>query len=184
MSRDTSAATAYRCVVADPPWAADLGGTWTAKADKGRPQRFYPTMGLDAIKALPVESLVADQSHLWLWAITQHVDDAFDVARAWGFVPITMLTWCKPGLGVGQFQCNTEHVVVARRGSRHGNPFGMTGGTWFDWPRGRHSAKPDAFYDLVTRCSPGPFLELFSRSKRLGWDVWGNEVESDVELVA
>lgn len=141
-------------------------------------------MGLDAIKALPVESLAADQSHLWLWAITQHVDDAFDVAQAWGFVPITMLTWCKPGLGVGQFQCNTEHVIVARRGSRHGNPFGMTGGTWFDWPRGRHSAKPDAFYDLVTRCSPEPFLELFARSKRLGWDAWGNEVDSDVELVA
>lgn len=173
----------YATIVADPPWTPELGATWATRfTDKARPQKHYETMGLDWIKSL--QPPANDQAHLWLWALAQHVDAAFDVARAWGFQPITTLTWCKPGLGVGRFQCNTEHVVIARRGSRFGNPFGATGGTWFEWPRGRHSAKPGAFYDLVERVSPGPYLEMFARDKRLGWDSWGNEVDSDVELLA
>jgi N6-adenosine-specific RNA methylase IME4 len=169
----------YRTIVADPPWTPDLGGTWGARVDKGRPQKFYSLMTLDEIKALGCPA--ADQSHLYLWAITPHVDWGFEVARAWGFDPVTMLTWKKPGLGVGRFRCNTEHVIVARRGSRHGNPFGQGGrhaqateGTLFEWPRGRHSEKPGQFFELVERLSPGPRLEMFARSPRLGWDSWGH----------
>jgi N6-adenosine-specific RNA methylase IME4 len=177
----------FRTIVADPPWSLDLGGGWGARVDKGRPQKFYDTMDLDAIKALRVPA--AEQAHLYLWAVTQHVDWGFEVARAWGFQPVTMLTWRKPGLGVGRFRCNTEHVIVARKGSRHGNPFGQGGrhaqatdGTVFDWPRGRHSEKPAAFFTLVEQISPGPRLEMFARRARMGWDSWGNEVDSTVEV--
>lgn len=176
------ASVRYRTIVADPPWTPSLGGTWGARIDKGRPQRFYKTMPLEDIKALHVPAVADVQAHLYLWAITPHVDWAFDVARAWCFEPVTMFTWKKPGLGVGRFRCNTEHVVVARRGSRHGNPFGQGGrvaqateGTLFEWPRGRHSEKPEQFFELVERLSPGPYLELFARRSRLGWDGWGNE---------
>ena len=177
--------TSYGCIVADPPWAPALGGTWTARADKGRPQRFYKTMTLDGIKALQVPA--AEQAHLYLWAITPHLDWGYEVARAWGFEPVTVLTWCKPGLGVGRWRCNTEHVIVARKGSRHGNPFGQggrhaqaTAGTWFRWPRGHHSEKPEAIFDLAQRLSPGPYLEMFARRRRLGWDAWGDEIDSDL----
>jgi N6-adenosine-specific RNA methylase IME4 len=170
----------YRCIVADPPWEPTLGGTWGARIDKGRGQRFYDLMPLDEIVALRPPA--AAQAHLYLWCLSQHADWGFQVARAWGFEPVTMLTWCKPGIGVGRFRCNTEQIVVARRGSRHGNPFGQGGrfaqateGTWFTWPRGGHSEKPNAFYDLVERLSPGPRLEMFARSSRLGWDSWGDE---------
>jgi len=176
---------AYRTIAADPPWTPDLGGTWGARVDKGRPQRFYKTMTLDAIKSLHVPS--ANQAHLYLWAITPHVDWGFEVARAWGFEPVTMFTWCKPGLGVGRFRCNTEHVIVARKGSRHGNPFGQggrvsqaTAGTCFNWPRGAHSEKPQAFFDLAETLSPGPRLEMFARRPHVGWDAWGDEVERDL----
>jgi N6-adenosine-specific RNA methylase IME4 len=179
----------YRTIVADPPWTPELGGQWGALVDKGRPQRFYDTLPLCAIRALEVPS--DEQAHLYLWCLSQHVDWGFDVARAWGFEPVTMLTWCKPGLGVGRFRCNTEHVVVGRKGSRHGNPFGEGGrsaqateGTWFTWPRGRHSQKPEEFYDLVERISPGPYLELFARRQRLGWDTWGDEALEHVRLGA
>lgn len=178
----------YRTIVADPPWRPALGGDWGARADKGRPQRFYGTMPLDDIKAIPVPS--APQSHLYLWCLTQHTDWGHEVARAWGFEPVTMLTWCKPGLGVGRFRCNTEHILVCRKGSRHGNPFGQGGrhaqaldGTWFSWPRGRHSEKPEEFYGLVERLSPAPRLEMFARRRRPGWHAWGNEVAVDVEVV-
>jgi N6-adenosine-specific RNA methylase IME4 len=171
----------YRCVVADPPWTPALGGTWGARADKGRPQRFYRTMPLKEVAALAVPA--APQSHLYLWCLSQHVDWGYEVARAWGFEPVTLLTWCKAGPGVGRFRCNTEHVLLARRGPRHGNPFGpggrhaqATGGTWFAWPRGRHSEKPDKFFALAERLSPGPRLEMFARRRRPGWDAWGDQL--------
>lgn len=168
----------YSTIVADPPWTPSLGATWETRfTDKARPQKHYSTMTLDEIKALPVPDLVGQQAHLWLWVLNQHMDWGFDVARAWGFEPQNVVTWAKPGLGVGRFQTNTEHVLLCRRGSRHGNPFGRTGGTWFRWPRGRHSAKPDQFFDLVSAVSPGPYVELFARAPRLGWDSWGKGYE-------
>lgn len=167
----------YRTIVADPPWqAAHQDSPGAGGADwitKGRPQGRYGTMTVAEIGELEIPA--ADHSHLWLWALSQHLDWGFEVARSWGFEPVTTLTWCKPGLGVGRFQCNTEHVILARRGHRSHSPFGKTGGTWFDWPRGAHSSKPDAFYDLVEQVSPGPYLELFARRARFGWDYWGDE---------
>lgn len=181
--------TPFRTIVADPPWQPSLGGSWGARVDKGRGQRFYRTMSLDAIKALPIADLAATQAHLYVWCVAQHIDWGYEVARAWGFEPVVTLTWVKPGLGVGRFRCNTEHVVLARRGSRHGNPFGMGGrhaqalaGTWSSWPRGRHSQKPEEFYALVERLSPGPRVELFARSQRSGWAVWGDEVQTEIAL--
>ena len=174
----------YRTIVADPPWqpiiaiinspASGIG------APKASPQRHYPTMNVEEICQLKVPS--AKQSHLWLWVINQHIDWGYRVARTWGFEPQTMLTWAKLGLGVGRFQCNTEHVLLCRKGSRQGNPFGMTRGTWFNWPRGSHSQKPDEFYKLVESVSPGPYLEMFARKQRLGWDVFGNEVKESICL--
>jgi N6-adenosine-specific RNA methylase IME4 len=171
----------YRTVVADPPWPANIGGTWTARVDKARPQNRYSTMSVEDVAALPVPS--AEQAHLYLWITAQRVDWGYTVAEAWGFAPIILWTWRKPGLGVGRFRCNSEHILVARKGPRHGNPFGNGGrhsqateGTVFDWPRGKHSEKPAAMFDLVESLSPAPRLELFARRLRIGWDSWGNEV--------
>lgn len=171
--------SAYQTVVADPPWSPSLGSTWaTATTDKARPQKHYQTATLDEIKShAPV---TAPKAHLWLWALNQHIDWGYEVCRAWGFEPVQTLTWCKPGLGVGRFQCNSEQIILARKGSRHGNPFGPTGGTWFEWPRGRHSQKPDEFYDLVEKVSPGPYLEMYARQWREGWDAVGDELPDAV----
>lgn len=165
----------YRTIVADPPWEPSLGASWeTRYTDKARPQKHYDVMSAASIAAMDVPS--ERQAHLYLWCLNQHIDWGYDVARAWGFEPVQLLTWAKPGLGVGRFQCNTEQILIARKGSRHGNPFGATCGTWFNWPRGVHSEKPDQFYHLVERCSPGPYLEMFSRKSRPGWDAFGNEL--------
>lgn len=174
----------YACIVADPPWLPTMaiinGPASGIGASKASPQRHYATMSVDQIEAIDVPS--AKQSHLWLWCLSQHIDWGYRVARAWGFDPLQTLTWCKPGLGAGRFQCNTEQVLVCRKGNRHGNPFGRTGGTYFHWPRSGHSVKPDEFFALVESASPGPRLEMFARTPRQGWHVWGNEVASDVCL--
>lgn len=179
-----SACSAFRCVVADPPWLPTMALVNSPAsgigAPKASPQRHYKTMSVEEICALRPPS--ATQSHLWLWCLNQHTNWGHAVAKAWGFEVFQMVTWCKPGLGTGRFQCNSEQVLLCRKGTRHGNPFGMTGGTYFNWPRGRHSEKPDAFYDLVERVSPGPRLEMFARTRRLGWSAWGNEIANDVEM--
>jgi N6-adenosine-specific RNA methylase IME4 len=172
----------FKTIVADPPWEPALGATWKTRfTDKARPHKHYDTMTLEEICKFSVPS--EDQAHLWLWVVNQHIDWGYTVARAWGFEPWNMLTWCKPGLGTGRFQCNTEHVLICRKGPRHGNPFGPTGGTWFQWERGRHSEKPHEFFRLVERVSPGPYLELFSRVKRDGWTAMGNEVPTELTLL-
>jgi N6-adenosine-specific RNA methylase IME4 len=171
--------TEYRTIIADPPWTPALNAG--SPSHKAGPQRQYKTLGVPEIISLRPPA--AKQAHLWLWVLTQHVDWGYLVARTWGFEPWTMLTWCKPDLGVGRFQCNTEHVLLCRKGTRHGNPFGSTGGTWFTWPRGqRHSAKPEEFYRLVESASPGPYLEMFARTRRPGWDAFGDEVEESICL--
>lgn len=173
----------YRAVVVDPPWTPTLHAHNPRRAtvDKAGPQKHYPTMSLDAICAL--KPSLAKQCHVYIWVLSQHVDWGYAVASAWGVEPQILLTWAKPGLGAGRFQCNTEHVLVCRGGPRAGNPFGFggqvapaTGGTWFNWPRGRHSEKPREFFELVEKISPGPFLEMYARSTRPGWAVFGNEV--------
>ena len=171
----------FQTIVADPPWEPSLGSTWATRfTDKARPQKHYGVLSLEELRL--IRPPAATQCHLWLWVLNQHVDWGYQLARDWRFEPQQMITWAKPGLGTGRFQCNTEQVLVCRKGSRHGNSFGATGGTWFNWPRGRHSEKPEPFYDLVERVSPAPYLELFSRRTRLGWTCWGNEVP-DVGLM-
>lgn len=166
-----------RTIVADPPWNVKQGSTWKTRfTDKARPQRFYPTMSLEEIKAIKVPS--SKQSHLYLWVVNQHPDWGFEVAKAWGFDEyVQMLTWMKPGMGCGQFQCNTEHCLLFRKGGRKDNAFGKTGGTGFSWNRGKHSEKPEEFYSLVEKVSLAPYMELFARKQREGWVCLGDGID-------
>jgi N6-adenosine-specific RNA methylase IME4 len=170
----------YRCIAVDPPWALQAPGLgWGSDA-----RRHYALMTVEEIKALPVQEL-ADPTgcHLWLWAICSMVEEAHQVARAWGFRPVTMLTWCKTGQpGVGHYvRVNTEHVILATMGEPM-TPAEKPMASWFTAPRthsGRfaHSRKPGAAFDLFEQVSPGPRVELFQRQGRLGWDGhgWGYE---------
>jgi len=171
-----------RTIVADPPWWPRLHANTVGRSEgvyRAGPQRYYRLMTVDAIAA--IKPRTATKAHLWLWVINQHVDWGYVVARAWGFEPHQMLTWGKPGFGTGQFQCNSESVLICRKGGPVDNAFGRTGGTWFEWPRGRHSEKPAAFFDLVEHVSPGPYLEMFARTLRPGWQSWGDEVPEATE---
>ena len=175
----------YKTIVADPPWQPIMAiiNSPTSKigAPKASPQRHYHTMSVEEIEKLIPPS--EDKSHLWLWVLSQHIDWGYRVARAWGFEPIQTITWCKNGLGVGRFQCNTEHILVCRKGDRKDNPFGRTEGTYFKWDRGKHSEKPNEFYNLVEKVSLPPYLDMFARKSRLNWDVWGNEAPNHTQAV-
>ncbi len=172
----------YRTIVADPPWQyGNEGGK--AQPGRGHARWHYETLSPEEMHAMPVADMAEDQAHLWLWGVNGLLDVTYGVARAWGFRPVSLLTWCKAQPGVGRYiRNNTEHVLLAVRGKA------MDCSTpalksWWEWPRTKHSAKPDAFYDLVEKVSPGPYLELFARRARFGWDYWGDESLQTVELV-
>ena len=138
------------------------------------------------IAAVPVSDMAEDDAHLYLWTTQRYIPDAFAIATAWGFTYSTTLVWAKTPMGIGPggtFTPNAEFVLFARRGSLAASR--RVDSCWYQWPRTHeHSRKPEAFLDLVEQVSPGPYLELFARRQRLGWDTWGNECRCDVEMVA
>jgi N6-adenosine-specific RNA methylase IME4 len=192
----------FKTIVADPPWRLTIGKTRTQKGIKacgwnatdgrnpalsenyqGRSGLPYGQMTVDDIATMPISGVADRGAHLYLWTINAHLEAAYAVARAWGFRPATLLTWCKApmGLGLGGTFCNaTEFCLFARRGTLKAQR--RIDRTWWLWKRGRHSAKPEAFQDMVETVSPGPYLELFARRQRLGWVCWGNEVETAQRL--
>ena len=134
---------------------------------------------------LPVGDLAEDTAHLYLWTTNTHLRHAWDICEAWGFRYSTLLVWAKAPMGASGFPAypiQTEFVVFARRGSPTNK--GRADRNWWQWKRGLHSAKPEAFIDIVEQVSPGPYLELFARRARFGWDYWGDESLSTVEMPA
>ena len=87
-------------------------------------------------------------------------------------------------LSVGDELDELVAAINARKGTAPPQKLTRASGRWHQWPRGRHSEKPEAFLDLVEQVSPGPYLELFARRNRLGWDTWGNEALEHVELAS
>ncbi len=179
----------YKTIVADPPWpyasrmsGALIPGTNQFSVMKAAPMP-YPTMDVDDICALPVRELAEDASHLYLWTTQTFLRESYRVLDAWGFKQGAILVWSKPPKGVcGTYVCSVEFCIFARRGNlQH---LRRQIGTCYQWPRSEHSAKPEAFIDMIESVSPGPYLELFARRNRLGWDTWGNESLCHVELVA
>jgi len=175
----------YKTIVADPPWQVKAGPRSLHDACERSRELTYPTMSVDEIQALPVRALADRDAHLYLWTINAYIEQSYSIARAWGFDPSTMLVWSKSpkgrGLG-GTFATATEYVLFARRGSLAAKV--RIDRNWWQWLRGAHSAKPEAFIDMVEQVSPGPYVELFSRRHRLGWDVWGNESANTAQLEA
>jgi len=182
--------TLYRTIVADPPWqiARSMGSGGRRRRATEVP---YDFMALNAIKALPVADFAEDDAHLYLWATRKvfREGDAAAVARAWGFEPCAEVIWGlrNPGMGKRPWLNDHEPVLVARRGTL---PFAGDAPGGVQWWRqlyagagGKvHSAKPEAFLDAVEAWSPGPYLELFARRQRMGWDTWGNQARNDVDL--
>jgi N6-adenosine-specific RNA methylase IME4 len=172
----------YRTIVADPPWRQKAGPPW---ASNGKSRDLeYSTMSVAEIAAIPVKEIAEDDAHLYLWVTNRYVEQSYGIARAWGFKPIVLLTWGKEPMGLGlggTFVQTSEHILFARRGRDLAR--GRIERTWWNWPRqGRHSQKPEQFFDLVEAVSPGPYLEMFARRNRLFWDTWGNECHQNVDL--
>lgn len=172
----------YNIVYADPPWELKRGPDWNSNGpSKPLP---YPTMSIREISALKVRDITAKNAHLYLWVVNKYIRESYAVAEAWGFKPSCLLTWCKPrhGIGIGgTFIQTTEHLLFARKGTLTARK--RIDSTWFEHKRLGHSEKPEMFRDLIVQVSGDlPRIELFAREGSLGWEVWGNEVQSNLSL--
>lgn len=178
----------FRTILADPPWeyAQRLGRE--ANGDTTRGGLPYASMSEVELRALNVGTLADANCQLYLWTTNSHMESAYRIVRAWGFEPKTILTWVKRRsggpiqIGLGYwFRGATEHVIFAVKGNPrtkfHG-PNGATGKAWstvIEAPRGPHSAKPNDLYEIAEDVGEAPRIELFARSRRDGWEAWGNE---------
>lgn len=166
----------FRVITADPPWAF---GDRLPGASRGAVKN-YPVMSVDDICRFPLPPL-ADDALLFLWRVSSQVEEAYRVVRAWGFVPKTELVWRKLTVGgkrwfgMGRYlRAEHETAIVAVRGRIRVKVRNIR--STFEAPTGRHSEKPEVFYDLVEQLSDGPYVELFARRQRPGWTCLGNEL--------
>lgn len=162
----------YKTILADPPWQKNQTGVRGAS-------RHYELMPLERIKTMPVAELAEDNAHLYLWTPNNIIPEALQVVKAWGFTYRNMLVWGKPKLGLGIYiRTSHESCIFATRGKApvkfHAQP------SFMFCAQQDHSHKPEEQFAIIQRLSDGPYLELFARRRMPGWDVWGNEVQSDL----
>jgi N6-adenosine-specific RNA methylase IME4 len=176
----------FSTILADPPWQFQ-NRTGKMAPEHKRLSR-YQTLTLEDIKEIPVADVAAPASHLYLWVPNALLAEGLAVMQAWGFTYKSNIVWHKvrkdggpDGRGVGFYFRNvTELVLFGVRGSMRTLAPGRRQVNFLATQKREHSRKPDEFYDIVESCSPGPYLELFARHRREGWENWGNEVPETV----
>jgi N6-adenosine-specific RNA methylase IME4 len=172
----------FGTILADPPW--QFQNRTGKMAPEHKRLARYGTMTIREIAELPIPMFAGDRSHLYLWVPNALLEDGLNVMRAWGFQYKSNIVWHKvrkdggsDGRGVGFYFRNVTELLL----------FGVRGKSVRTLAPGRrqvnlvssrkreHSRKPDEIYPLIESCSWGPYLELFARTKRPNWTVWGNQ---------
>jgi N6-adenosine-specific RNA methylase IME4 len=185
---------AFGTIYADPPWR------FTNRTGKMAPEhkrlRRYPTLSLEEIAELPVARVAKPQAHLYLWVPNALVTEGLEVMRRWGFTYKTHIVWYKvrkdggpDRRGVGFYFRNvTEMCLFGTRGTNiRTRTRGRTQPNIVISQKTFHSRKPAEMYEIIEDCSYGPYIELFSRTQREGWTMWGNQaglLEGDDSLYA
>lgn len=181
--------TRYRLILADPPWQYRNDGI------EGAARSQYPTMPTVDICALPISALADKSAVLLLWATWPQMVDAMRVISSWGFSYVSGFPWIKihgeparnlwgdyqikPRYGMGWWvRSCSELLLIAKRGDAVPPEEYMIGLLSEQFG---HSRKPENIYQYA-ELFPGPYLELFARRKRAGWDVFGNEVDGSIAL--
>jgi len=177
----------YQIIYADPPWEQKMAGKYRTRHKRIR-DLPYPTMTVKEICNLPIGKLASETCHLWLWTTNQSLPYGFEVIKAWGFKYLSPITWVKPS-GCGNYFVSVTQTLLFGYKEKCIFPMARYKPTvlYTGLPK-KHSQKPEEFYKLIESISPEPRLELFARPvsplfpKRNGWDVWGNEIKSDIDL--
>lgn len=181
---DNLAGKKFGTILIDPPWR--FSNRTGKMAPEHKRLRRYPTMSFAEIAALPVGSLAAPRSHLYLWCPNALLLEALTIMKTWGFTYKTNIVWYKvrkdggpDGRGVGFYFRNvTELLLFGVKGKLRTLKPGRTQVNVIITRKEEHSRKPEAVYEIIEACSPEPFVELFARQRRVGWESWGDQVDT------
>jgi N6-adenosine-specific RNA methylase IME4 len=171
----------FTTILMDPPWNEQGGGKIKRGADRHYPLLKTPQI-LEVVQGCPHWS-PADDAHLYVWVTNNYLRDGLWLMERLGFRYVTNVVWVKDRPGLGQyFRGQHELCLFGVRGSGYAAKTATRSLTSaLRAPRGRHSAKPPSFYELVEARSRGPYLEIFARNERPGWTSWGNELPTNQE---
>ncbi len=174
----------FGTILADPPWRFQNATGKVAPQHK-RLHR-YETMSLAEIAAMPVAQISEKTSHLYLWTPNALLPYGLAVLEAWDFTYKSNIVWHKirkdggsDGRGVGFYFRNVTELVlfgVKGKNARTLDP-GRRQVNYLATRKREHSRKPDELYDIIERCSSGPYVELFARGSRDEWMSWGDEAD-------
>lgn len=174
----------YRTILADPPW--QFNNRTGKMAPEHKRLNRYSTLTLQDICEIPVALAMEENAHLYLWVPNALLPEGLEVMKSWGFEYKTNIIWHKvrkdggpDGRGVGfYFRNTTEMVLFGIRGRMRTLDPGRTQVNIIRTMKQEHSRKPDELYEIIERCSPGPYLEMFARGSRDQWTAWGNQAEN------
>ena len=162
----------YDVLVIDPPWQYE--GDYDPDSRRGATP--YPTMTIPEIRNIKLPA--KEDCVIWLWTTHKFIWDAIEILENWGFEYKAILVWDKEKLGIGKrlrMQC--EFCLVGTRGKPYWKLTNQR--DIIREPRTTHSTKPETFYKMVEEICAGRKLDYFARKEREGWEVYGNEVNSD-----
>lgn len=191
----------YQVIYADPPWEQKAGRKlsdykiengkqiWNSNQTKTE-DLPYPTMTIEDIKNLPVKEISEKNAFLFIWVTNKYLLEAKEIIDAWGYKYTACITWKKKRMGGGlggTVRITSEHLLFCRRGNL--KALGTIQESVIEAKRPYvngypcHSKKPEIFAKIIEDLTPNYLrLEMFARNTRSGWDVWGNEVESDCDF--
>ena len=169
----------FKTVVVDPPW--DLPGLGLTKRTSVEGYYYpqpYESLSIEQVCELPVADVLEDDAVLFCWTVNKFLPYTFDVIERWGLRYSFTMSWIKErGIQTPVSPCfNTEWAIVGKKGSPQWlETRAFRAGNF--WGRGQpvNSAKPEGFYDLLRRVTPGPRLDIFGRRRIAGFHSWGDE---------
>jgi N6-adenosine-specific RNA methylase IME4 len=163
----------FRIIYADPPWSYGNTGL----DDYGHAERHYPSMKISELCELPIKELAEDNAVLFLWVTSPLLAECFEVIKAWGFKYKTSFVWDKIKHNYGHYNSvRHEMLLVCTKGSCTPDKKELFDSVQSIERSKKHSQKPQEFRDIIdTIYTHGNKIELFSRDKFEGWEVWGNE---------
>lgn len=170
----------FQIVACDCPWRFKD----SLPGPKRGASKFYECLSVDQLKAFPLPP-IGDDALLFFWKVASMPEEAYQVIRAWGFVPKAELVWLKRTatgerhFGMGRTtRAEHETCVIASRGKGTSLIVNHAVRSTFEAPIGRHSEKPDRFYEIVRELTTGRRCELFARRRRPGFVAFGDQVET------
>lgn len=187
----------FGLIYVDPPWSYEM---YSDKGYEKSPDKHYGCMSMGELKAMRDEVLFATAPNAVcvMWGTFALLPEALDLMATWGFQYKTGGPWNKltktgkPAIGTGYVLRSSAELFligtvgrprIKNRGQRN---VLFTGDVVDDLRelsmgissvRREHSRKPDEMPSALEALFDGPYLEMFARTERPGWTVWGNQTD-------